>query len=109
MSSGSERDPLFGIIIQSGRVVGALCIPDAGADFIEEFNNCYGPLRMQAAELDSESRNRGVVPKMTFRLPTWYREAWRPRVDIVSQPKATSPTPKRNAEGKNEREGDSSS
>ncbi len=78
MSSGSERDPLCGIIVQSGRVVGAICIPEEGQDFIEEFNNCYGPLRMQVTELEQNAPKPVKAPGYQFRLPTWYREAWRP-------------------------------
>ena len=81
MSSGSERDPLCGIITQSGKIVGSICIPEEGGDFIEEFNTCYGPMRLQIAQLDPVSRQSGVLPKFRFRLPTWYREAWRPRVE----------------------------
>ena len=83
MSSGSERDPLCGIITQSGKVVGSICIPEEGGEFIGEFNICYGPLRMQIAELDPLSRATGTLPKFRFRLPTWYSEAWRPRKEIA--------------------------
>ncbi len=73
---------MCGIIVQQGKVVGAICIPDGTNEFIEEFNNCYGPLRMQVSEVEPHQRREGVVPTFRFRLPTWYREAWRPKVDL---------------------------
>ncbi len=80
MSSGSVRDPLCGIIMQDSKVVGSVAIPEEESDaFIEAFNNCYGPLRLQVAELNPEDpmdqRDRTTF---SFRLPTWYRQAWQP-------------------------------
>ena len=47
MSSSLSREPLTGVIRQDAKVVGAICLPeDAEQDFIEQFNHCYGPLRL---------------------------------------------------------------
>ncbi|XZE46178.1 hypothetical protein SH467x_001451 [Pirellulaceae bacterium SH467] len=80
MSSGSEREPLSGVIRQGNKVVGSICIPDASEVFIREFNHCYGQLRMQIEE------NRPSIPSLptnphTFRLPSWFRHVWHPRIE----------------------------
>lgn len=85
MSSGSDRDPLCGVIVQRGKVVGAISIPELSDHFVEEFNNCYGPIRLQCSQLDPEAKQAGTIPTYRHRLPTWYREAWQPRI--------TTPTP----------------
>ena len=47
MSSSFEREPLTGLIRQDNRVVGSICLPEEDPqEFIDEFNNCYGPLRL---------------------------------------------------------------
>ncbi len=77
-SSGSERDRPCGMIMQGNRVVGAVCIPDGTDDqFIEQFNNCYGPLRMQCeqAERLADAVRPSVNPDR-FRLPAWFRHVW---------------------------------
>ncbi|MCA9132585.1 MAG: hypothetical protein KDA45_05510 [Planctomycetales bacterium] len=48
MSSSLWREPLSGTIRQDTRVIGAICLPeDDVQDFIDQFNHCYGPLRMR--------------------------------------------------------------
>lgn len=47
MSSSIWREPLSGIIRQDAKVIGGICLPEADVqEFIEQFNHCYGPLRM---------------------------------------------------------------
>lgn len=47
MSSSLWREPLSGTIRQDSRVIGAICLPESELqEFIEQFNHCYGPLRM---------------------------------------------------------------
>lgn len=75
-SSGSERERPDGIIVQGTKIVGSICMPDATEEFIDQFNNCYGPLRMQcslSAERDEEKAN-----PHRFRLPAWFRHVWQP-------------------------------
>jgi hypothetical protein len=81
MSSGSERDPMCGVIMQGNRVVGSICIPEQSPEFIEEFNNCYGPLRMQVAEVSPKTPEKEII-RSRFRLPTWYRQAWQPPASL---------------------------
>ena len=48
MSSSASREPLAGLIRQNDKVVGAVALPEEDLnEFIEQFNSCYGPLRMQ--------------------------------------------------------------
>lgn len=45
--SSYERDPMTGLIRQDHRVVGSICLPEEDQqEFIDQFNNCYGPLRL---------------------------------------------------------------
>jgi len=77
-SSGSERDRPCGMIMQGNRVVGAICIPEGtNEEFIEQFNSCYGPLRMQCAQTDrlAEVIRPNINPDR-FRLPAWFRHVW---------------------------------
>lgn len=47
MSSSLWREPLSGTIRQDTKVVGAICLPEEDLqEFIEQFNNCYGPMRL---------------------------------------------------------------
>ncbi len=47
MSSSPSRDPLPGVIRQNTRVIGPILLPEKDLEkFIDQFNNCYGPLRM---------------------------------------------------------------
>ncbi len=47
MSSSLWREPLSGMIRQDAKIIGAICLPeDDVQEFIEQFNHCYGPLRM---------------------------------------------------------------
>jgi hypothetical protein len=48
MSSSHSRQPLNGVILQGCKVVGGICLPveDVGL-FIDQFNHCYGPLRLR--------------------------------------------------------------
>jgi hypothetical protein len=48
MSSSPSREPLSGVIRQDSKVIGAICLPDENPqEFIEQFNHCYGPMRMK--------------------------------------------------------------
>ena len=45
--SSYEREPMTGLIRQENRVVGSICLPEEDQqEFIDQFNNCYGPLRL---------------------------------------------------------------
>ncbi len=47
MSSSLWREPLSGTIRQDAKVIGAICLPESDVqEFIDQFNHCYGPLRM---------------------------------------------------------------
>ena len=47
MSSSYQREPMTGLIRQDNRCVGTICLPEEDRqDFIDQFNNCYGPLRL---------------------------------------------------------------
>jgi hypothetical protein len=47
MSSSPSRDPLSGQIRQDARIVGSICLPEENVlEFIDQFNHCYGPLRL---------------------------------------------------------------
>lgn len=74
-SSGSERDRPCGVIVQGTRVVGAICIPNATDEFIEQFNSCYGPLRMQCTQVEQPADVAKANPDR-FRLPAWFRHVW---------------------------------
>lgn len=48
MSSSLWREPLSGIIRQDAKVIGAIALPESDVqEFIDQFNHCYGPLRMR--------------------------------------------------------------
>lgn len=48
MSSSLWREPLSGMIRQDSKVIGAICLPEEDVqEFIDQFNHCYGPLRMR--------------------------------------------------------------
>lgn len=45
--SSYQREPMTGIIRQENRVVGSICLPEEDQqEFIDQFNNCYGPLSL---------------------------------------------------------------
>ena len=51
--SSPQRSPLSGVIRQDKKIVGAICLPDDDLrDFIEQFNHCYGPLRLHIESTD---------------------------------------------------------
>ncbi len=88
-SSGSERERPDGVIVQGTKVVGSICIPDATEEFIDQFNNCYGPLRMQCERNeDPNSKSPGASNPHRFRLPAWFRHVWQP----APPPAAAGPT-----------------
>jgi len=66
------------MIMQGTRVVGAICIPEGSDEqFIEQFNSCYGPLRMQCAQSERlDEVIRPIVNPDRFRLPAWFRHVW---------------------------------
>jgi hypothetical protein len=46
--SSPAREPLTGIIRQDRKIVGGICLPEENlGDFIDQFNHCYGPLKMR--------------------------------------------------------------
>jgi hypothetical protein len=52
MSSSYQREPMTGVIRQDNRVVGTICLPEEDPQvFIDDFNNCYGPLRLHIEPL----------------------------------------------------------
>lgn len=52
MSSSFWREPLSGMIRQDSKVIGAICLPEVDVqEFIDQFNHCYGPLRMHIEPL----------------------------------------------------------
>ncbi|MDZ4850036.1 MAG: hypothetical protein SGI77_12190 [Pirellulaceae bacterium] len=89
MSSGSERDRPCGIIVQGNKVVGAICIPDTHPEFIDQFNNCYGPLRMRCSQLDRPADDEVPPNPHRFKLPAWFRHVWQP----APPPAAPAPKP----------------
>ena len=47
MSSSPWRGELSGTIRQDEKVIGSICLPEEHVqEFIDEFNHCYGPLRL---------------------------------------------------------------
>ncbi len=71
MSSSPNRAPLPGVIRQNEKVVGAVCLPEKDLlEFIEEFNNCYGPLSMHidAPAFQATDRQVAVFPVGAHRL-----------------------------------------
>ena len=82
MSSGSDRGHASGIIMQGKRVVGAVCIPDASDAFIEQFNNCYGPMKLQCNRIAAEVSPMAIGPGLSrnraaHRMTKWFRQSWR--------------------------------
>ena len=72
MSSSLSREPLTGVIRQDAKVVGAICLPEeAEQDFIEQFNHCYGPLRLhiESAGLPEASPTMIVPVGAALRCP----------------------------------------
>ena len=58
------REPLSGLIRQDRKVVGAICLPEEELlEFIEQFNDCYGPMRMTIEEPEF------LVPPRSAGLP----------------------------------------
>jgi hypothetical protein len=46
--SSPAREPLTGLIRQERKVVGGICLPEENlGEFIDQFNHCYGPLKMK--------------------------------------------------------------
>lgn len=64
MSSSLSREPLPGVIRQNEKVVGAVCLPEEDLlEFIEEFNNGYGPLSMH---IDAPATTPAIEPRGMF-------------------------------------------
>jgi hypothetical protein len=88
MSSSSNRDPLSGIIRQDSKVVGSICLPEEDLlDFINQFNHCYGPLRLHIDAPKTEVPNHLLLPvgaglRNPLRPPpSMFRDANRPDRD----------------------------
>lgn len=73
MSSGSERPRPSGLIRQSGKIVGAVCIDETDDAFVDQFNAYYGGSMMRACK---ESIETCEPPPERFRLPVWSRDLW---------------------------------
>jgi hypothetical protein len=84
MSSGSERERPAGLLKQGNKVVGCVIIPDASEVFIQEFNHCYGQLRLEVSEPETPAPDSPSNPN-TFRLPTWFRHVWHDRYPTKDQ------------------------
>lgn len=58
--SSYQREPMTGLIRQDNRIVGSICLPEEDLqEFIDQFNNCYGPLRLHIEEMPT-TRIQGV-------------------------------------------------
>lgn len=75
MSSGSERDRPCGVLRQGTKIVGCIAMPEESEVFIQEFNHCYGQLRLEVSNPVPESPTSPANPH-TFRLPMWFRHVW---------------------------------
>lgn len=77
MSSSYQREPLTGVIRQGKDIVGAVCLPDDENihEFIEQFNHCYGPMRMRI-ETDRPLPPRPT--KVIVPVGASYRQVLRP-------------------------------
>ncbi len=85
MSSSLSREPLSGLIRQDKRVVGAICLPEEDLQkFIDQFNHCYGPLRMRI----EPPRFIALPPSML--RPVGAGPPWRISPN-VSSPQANAP------------------
>ncbi len=62
--SSYEREPMTGHIRQDNRIVGSICLPEEDQqEFIDQFNNCYGPMRMHIEPLPQlADKQKGVKP-----------------------------------------------
>jgi hypothetical protein len=78
MSSGSDRECVKGVIRQGRKIVGAVSLPNATDVFIEQFNHCYGQLRLEVQNPVQPPIPVHQNPN-TFRLPTWFRHVWHNR------------------------------
>jgi hypothetical protein len=102
MSSGSQRDPMTGVIRQGTKVVGAILVPDASDAFVREFNHCYGQLRMSIVPNEQPTPANPTNPN-SFQLPNWFRHVWQgpaqqgvqpePMAAAVANPNAIPPAP----------------
>jgi hypothetical protein len=78
MSSGSERERPNGILRQGTKIVGCVAMPELSEVFIQEFNHCYGQLRLEVSEPEVAISSSDTNPH-TFRLPMWFRHVWHKR------------------------------
>lgn len=61
--SSYQREPMTGLIRQDNRLVGTICLPEEDQqEFIDEFNNCYGPLRLHIEPLPPARRTAASRP-----------------------------------------------
>jgi hypothetical protein len=91
MSSGSQRDPMTGVIRQGTKVVGAILVPDASESFVREFNHCYGQLRMSIVPNEQPAPAPSANPN-SFQLPNWFRHVWHGNVLQGAQPESIAST-----------------
>lgn len=72
--SSYQREPMTGLIRQDNRVVGAICLPEEDQqEFINEFNNCYGPLRMHIEPLETAAIGTPLPPRPIRPVGATYR------------------------------------
>ncbi len=75
--SSLAREPLTGIILQDRKIVGGVCLPEEDVGlFIDQFNHCYGPLRMR---IDKSSLVENLAPEATLPVGACRHNPFRPR------------------------------
>lgn len=79
-SSQNQREPLDGLLVQDQQVVGGIYLSNTPEVFVEQFNQCYGPMRLQVTPLAEDPVAPPIPPGpgRKMRLPLWYRQIWRP-------------------------------
>ena len=79
MSSISDRPPLNGIVKQGLKSVGSVVIPgmDGNSDevdaFVEQFNDCYGPLKMRVL-MNEDPRPVSKERNESMAVVSWYQK-----------------------------------
>jgi|694.fasta_scaffold00289_30 hypothetical protein len=80
--SSPGRDPLNGILREGQRIVGAISLPDVDvSDFVEQFNHCYGPLKLNIDLPSGAKRPDAVQTRMPVGAVRSVQPGLRPTVD----------------------------